>query len=141
MAQNIPAKVPKIIHFDAIGSATEGFLFSTQAANKLPFRVKRTFWLQGIPEKYTRGHHAHYTTQEVLISLQGSITVTTQSAAGEQIFTLNYPDAGLYIPALCWVTLNFSADALLLCLASTDYNEQDYIRDYEEFRRICLASG
>ncbi|GEO03920.1 hypothetical protein AAE02nite_15840 [Adhaeribacter aerolatus] len=140
MEQHIPAKVPKIIYFDAIGTAAEGFLFSTQTAGNLPFAVKRAFWLQHVPENYTRGHHAHYTTEEVLIPLQGSITVTTQSATGEQTFTLNHPNAGLYIPACCWVTLAFSADALLLCLASTDYNEADYIRDYEAFRRNCLAS-
>ena len=141
MEQNISAKIPRIIYFDAIGTASEGFLFSTQAAANLPFPVKRTFWLQRVPENYTRGHHAHYTTEEILIPLQGSITVTTQSAAGEQLFTLNRADAGLYIPAKCWVTLSFSAEALLLCLASTDYNEADYIRDFDAFRRICLASG
>ena len=141
MEHNISAKVPTIINFDAFGAAPEGYLFSTQAADKLPFTVKRIFWLQQVPETHTRGHHAHHTTEEVLVPLQGQLTVTTQGISGEHTYVLNRPDAGLYIPAGCWVTLSFSPDALLLCLASTDYDEADYIRDYDEFRRICLASG
>lgn len=140
MEQNISEKLPKIICFDQFGATSEGYLFSTQAAGNLPFLVKRVFWLQQVPENYSRGQHAHATTEELLVALRGTVTVTTQNAAGKQTFTLNQPATGLYIPALHWVTLSFSADALLLCLASTDFNESDYIRDYEEFRRICLAS-
>lgn len=141
MNQNNLAAGPGLLQFKGNGTAAEGFLFSTQAAAQLPFAVKRVFWLQQVPEDFTRGHHAHYTTQEVLVALRGSIRVSTQSQGGQHDFTLNNPQTGLYIPARCWVTLAFSPEALLLCLASTDYNPADYIRNYTEFQRICLASG
>jgi len=135
------AKVPKIFNFEAFGSAEEGFLISTQAARQLPFPVKRVFWLHQVPVGYTRGHHAHHTTEEVLIALQGSITVNTETHAGKQVFTLDYPVKALYLPAKCWVTFTFSPGALLLCLTSTDYDPADYIRDYDLFQSLVRQPG
>ncbi len=100
------AKLPKIFYFEAFGGAQEGFLVSTQAADNLPFPVKRVFWLHQVPTNHTRGHHAHHTTEEILIAGQGSLTVTTETRAGKEIFYLDSPDKALYLPAQCWVTLS-----------------------------------
>ncbi|MDB5264171.1 MAG: hypothetical protein JWQ14_3454 [Adhaeribacter sp.] len=134
------ANKPHLIHFTQTGSSEDGFLISTQLAEKLPFPVKRIFWLQQVPENKVRGHHAHHTTQEVLVVLQGQVAVTLESLAGECKFLLNQSDTGLFIPARTWVKLTFSDNAIALCLASTDFEEADYIRDYAQFRQICLAS-
>lgn len=133
---SVLAKVPKIFYFETLGSTEEGFLLSTQFANNLPFPVKRVFWLHQVPVNYTRGHHAHHTTEEVLICLQGRVTVTTETQFGQQVFILDKPEKALYLPPRCWVTLRFSADALLLCLTSTDFDPADYIREYEAFRNL-----
>jgi uncharacterized protein YjlB len=129
-------KAPYLFYYEAFGSTAEGYLITTQAAEKLPFAVKRVFWLHQVPADYIRGHHAHYTTEEVLIALQGSITITTETQAGKQTFILDSPKKALYLPALCWVTLTFSPDALLLCLASQNFAPADYIRDYTAFQKI-----
>jgi hypothetical protein len=135
------AKVPKIFNFEAFGGTEEGILISTQAAGQLPFPVKRIFWLHQVPVGHFRGHHAHHTTEEILITIQGSITVNTETYAGTQVFTLDSPIKALYLPAQCWVTYTFSPGALLLCLTSTDYDPADYIRDYNEFQSLIRQSG
>jgi len=135
------AKAPNLFYFEAFGGTEEGYLFSTQDAEKLPFAVKRIFWLHRVPANHIRGQHAHLTTEEVLVSLQGTNTVTTETQAGKQDFTLDSPEQALYLPALCWVTLTFSPGALLLCLASNNFDPADYIRDYEVFQKIIRPTN
>lgn len=124
---------PYLILFDQIGNPAEGFLATTQYAEKLPFPVKRVFWTHGIPFGVARGNHANQQTQEVLVAVNGSIEVKAEWADGQETFTLNSPASGLYIPALRWTTLRFSEGAIAVCLASTDFSEDDYIRDYASF--------
>lgn len=132
------ADSPYIISFEQTGSAAEGKLTSTQYADKLPFIVKRVFWIQGTPPEVVRGHHANKTTEEVLIALTGSIKVKAETSAGVAEFILSASDKGLYIPALCWTELTFAEGSIALCLASTDYDEQDYLRDYEKYKQLIL---
>ncbi|MBC5775315.1 FdtA/QdtA family cupin domain-containing protein [Pontibacter sp. KCTC 32443] len=130
------AESPYLISFEQVGSTAEGVLTSTQYADKLPFAVKRVFWIQGMPPEIVRGHHANKTTQEVLVALAGSIKVKAETSAGTSEFILSSADKGLYIPALCWTELTFSEETIALCLASTDYDEQDYLRDYEKYKQL-----
>lgn len=139
MAQDPSAKIPRILTFDTLGDAASGFLVSTQQAGRLPFAVKRVFWVQQVPAGVRRGLHAGKTMAEVLVALQGRVAVSTESAAGKQHFVLDRPDQGLYVPEKCWIELSFSADALLLCLASTDYDPADYVNDYTEFQQTYLV--
>lgn len=129
-------ETPYLIAFEQVGDAAEGMLTSTQFAHKLPFAVKRAFWINGTPPDRVRGHHANKTTEEVLIALNGTIKVKAETSAGVTKFSLNSPGQGLYIPAMCWTELTFSEGTIALCLASTDYDEQDYLRDYESFRKL-----
>jgi len=127
---------PELISLPQFGDSTTGFLVSTQKAGNLPFAIKRVFWVQQVPPTYRRGNHAGYKTEEILIALQGRVEVQTEQKARQQFFVLNQPNEGLYIPAKCWISLTFSADALLLVLASTDYDVQDIIPDYDKFRQL-----
>ena len=111
-------------------------LVSTQYADQLPFTVKRVFWIQGTPPEKVRGHHANKTTREVLIALTGSIKVKAETHAGINEFILSTSDKGLYIPAMCWTELTFTEGTIALCLASTDYDETDYLRDYEKYKQL-----
>lgn len=141
MEEDYSPKIPRILTFPSSGDAGTGFLTSTQQAGALPFPVKRVFWVQQVPENRKRGLHAGKTMAEVLVALQGRVEVMTESVAGRQHFVLDQARQGLYVPERCWIELSFSADALLLCLASTDYDAGDYISDYAEFKRICLPGA
>jgi len=132
-------KYPALLSLAAFGDLATGILVSTQKENKIPFAIKRVFWIQQVPPAFKRGNHAGHRTEEIIVALQGRVEVHTESKAGRQSFVLDRPDEGLYIPAKCWISLNFSANALLLCLASTDYDEKDYIYDYAEFQQICTS--
>jgi hypothetical protein len=127
---------PYLISFEQVGTTAEGLLTSTQFADKLPFALKRVFWIQGTPPAVTRGHHANKTTEEVLIALTGTIKVEAETSNGVSEFILSGSDKGLYIPALCWTKLTFTEGSIALCLASTDYDEQDYLRDYDKYKQL-----
>ncbi|GAA4464577.1 hypothetical protein GCM10023189_44060 [Nibrella saemangeumensis] len=126
---------PHLIPFRLIADAT-GTLISTQDENGLPFAVKRVFWVFAAEPGTERGGHAHRTTQELLVVLQGRVRVETETRQGERTFQLAAPNHGLFIPPLCWITVHPSSDAILCCLTSNVFDEADYIRNYSEFREL-----
>ena len=129
---------PYLLSFAHLPDAT-GTLVSTQDAQGLPFAVQRVFWVYGGPEGSERGGHAHRTTQEVLVALQGSVQVETETAQGRQVFELSSPTQGLFIPPYCWIKVRPSKGAVLCCMTSTHYEEADYLREYAEFKRLLEA--
>src|SRR5688572_28905185 len=136
MKQYLPGPEPYIIQFEKIGGAAGGFLVTSQRAGNLPFAMKRVFWVYQTPENVQRGGHANKATEEIMVAVQGSVTVQTESWSGQiQTFELKDPTVGLYIPTYCWLTISFSPDAVLVCLTSTDFDEADYIQDLDEFRK------
>jgi dTDP-4-dehydrorhamnose 3,5-epimerase-like enzyme len=127
-------QAPFIIDFPAIGESSIGFISIAQNQKHIPFEVKRTFWTYFTPESVTRGFHAHLQTQMVLVALAGRIVVNTEMPDGiKSVFVLEHPTKGLYMPPLCWHTMQYSHTAIQLVLASTEYLATDYIRDYETF--------
>lgn len=100
----------------------------------LPFEFKRVYYLFDVPSTAFRGGHAHIEQQEVLIALSGSFEVTVNDGAEIKRYLLNKPNAGLLIPTGIWRELeNFSSGAVCLVLASDDFLEEDYIRDFDKF--------
>ncbi|PWA08450.1 sugar 3,4-ketoisomerase [Flavobacterium laiguense] len=100
----------------------------------LPFEFKRVYYLFDVPSTAFRGGHAHINQQEVLIALSGSFEVTVNDGIEENRYLLNKPNVGLLIPTGIWRELeNFSSGAVCLVLASDDFSEEDYIRDFDEF--------
>lgn len=126
---------PQIIDFPKNGSSEIGYLAIVEGEITMPFSIKRLFWSYYTPDSITRGRHAHYETEMILVAVSGRIMVNTQ-IKGEQakVFVLDNPNQGLYIPKLCWHTMQYSHNAVQLVLASTLYNEADYIRDYDKFK-------
>jgi dTDP-4-dehydrorhamnose 3,5-epimerase-like enzyme len=101
----------------------------------LPFEIKRVYYLYDVPSDSTRGGHAHKELQQFLIALSGSFDVVLDDGNSKRVITLNRPNKGLLIPNGIWRELeNFSAGSVCLSLVSDIYKEDDYIRDYEEFR-------
>ncbi|MBG6061091.1 dTDP-4-dehydrorhamnose 3,5-epimerase-like enzyme [Flavobacterium sp. CG_9.1] len=112
---------------------TRGNLAFIQEA-VLPFEFKRVYYLFDVPSNAFRGGHSHIVQQEVLIALSGSFEVVLNDGVEKKSFLLNKPNVGLHIPTGIWRELqNFSSGAVCLVLASDVYDEEDYIRDFNEF--------
>jgi dTDP-4-dehydrorhamnose 3,5-epimerase-like enzyme len=129
---------PYLLHFTEIGAEAIGHIASTQLARNIPFAIKRVFWTYGTPAGVLRGQHANKATEEVLIAVTGSIRVETDNGRDRETFVLDDPTTGLYLPAMCWTDLHFAPNTVAICLTSTDFDEADYIRDYETFRRMAI---
>jgi len=131
---------PYLIEFPAIGRGEIGYIGVAESKG-LPFDVKRVFWTYYTPQDITRGRHAHYETQMILLAVSGKITIRTEMLNGEkEIFILDKPNQGLYMPPLCWHTMEYSHTATQMVLASTPYQEEDYIRSYEDFKNTSLQN-
>lgn len=128
---------PQIINFKRIGATTEGYISIAEVEQLVPFEIKRVFWTYFTPEEVVRGRHAHYETEMILVAVSGRIIVNTEMPDGKlNVFVLDKPDMGLFIPKLCWHTMQYSHNAIQIVLSSSIYNENDYIRSYFEFKHI-----
>ena len=127
---------PKLIQLPKFGNSSLGYI-SLSENESLPFDVKRIYWTYFTPEDVERGGHCHIELQQILIALAGTITITTEiQGAIKQTFVLDKPDMGLLIPRLCWREMKYTHNAVQMCIASIPYDESDYIRDYNEFKKI-----
>jgi acetyltransferase-like isoleucine patch superfamily enzyme len=109
---------------------------------ELPFVPRRLFTVFGVPSADVRGAHAHRTCEQLLVCVQGSVRAVVDDGRDLQEFVLDRPDRGLYVAPMLWGTqYRYSADALLLVLASHAYDAGDYIRDYDEFLRAVRPDG
>lgn len=123
----------KIIDFPKIQDP-RGNLSFIEGGNHIPFSIQRSYWIYDVPGGQLRGGHAYHTLQECIIALSGSFDVVIDTGNGKEIISLNRSYYGLYVPPLVWRSLeNFSTNSLCLILASEGYNEEDYIRNYDNF--------
>ena len=128
---------PHLIDFQRIGEPSIGYISIAYFDEFVPFDIKRLFWTYFTPESIVRGRHAHHKTEQVLVAVAGRIIVTTEDAQGRiNSFVLEKPHQGVYIPPNVWHTMQYSHTAVQLVMASTLYNEKDYIRDIDQFRKI-----
>lgn len=128
---------PYWIEFTKLGESSLGYISVAESAGLIPFEIKRVFWTYFTPESIVRGRHAHLNTEQILIAVAGRIVVTTELSNGEiQTFVLDSPNVGVYIPPNAWHTMQYSHNAVQMVLASTKYNEEDYIRSFELFKQI-----
>lgn len=105
--------------------------------NVIPFETKRVYYLYDVPSSANRGGHSHKEQLEFLIALSGSFDVVLNNGKEVKKVTLNKPNKGLLISTNIWRELeNFSSGSVCLVLASDVFNEDDYIRDYDEFLKI-----
>jgi dTDP-4-dehydrorhamnose 3,5-epimerase-like enzyme len=103
--------------------------------NTIPFASKRVYYLYDVPSGSKRGGHAHKNQKAFLIALSGSFDVVLKDGKSSQIVTLNKPNLGLLIVEGIWRELqNFSSGAVCLVLASDEFDEEDYIREYKNFK-------
>ncbi|MFC1775859.1 WxcM-like domain-containing protein [Pseudomonadota bacterium] len=141
--QSLPADVGRLAKSSVEGvslkklkfvSDLRGDLSVTDIEKEIPFNVKRIFWVYNVPSERVRGSHVHRQLHEFLICMKGSVSVVVDDGNSREELVLNDPSVGLHLPPRVWRTLyKYSADAVLLVLASHEYDPTDYIRDYEEF--------
>ena len=126
---NQPILVEIPVHTTQLGS-----LGVIEKSNPFPFEVKRIYFLYDVPSKAIRGSHAHKELNQLIVALSGSFTVNLDDGDNELSFQLSSPSEGLLIPPGFWRTLtNFSSGSAALVLASHEYDEADYIREYSDF--------
>jgi mannose-6-phosphate isomerase-like protein (cupin superfamily) len=105
----------------------------------LPFNVKRVFYIYDIPGGKDRGAHAHKECHQFLIAVSGSFEVEVDDGKTKRTFNLNRPDMGLHVPPYIWASeKNFSSGCVCLVLTSHKYDENDYIRSYEDYMNSRL---
>lgn len=131
---------PYIIELNKIGKSEIGYISFLQGnSDEIPFEIKRVFWTYFTPESVIRGGHAHKSTIQAIVAVSGNITFEIQNQKEyKETFVLDSPNKLLVIPTLYWSDIKFSHNAVLLCLASEDYDELEYIRDYNEFKSLAL---
>ena len=111
-----------------------GNLTVAQSMDHIPFNVSRVYWVYDVPAGESRGGHAHKQCREFIVAASGSFTVTLDDGYTQTSYHLNHPWQGLYVETGVWRTLNdCSSGAVCLVLASDPFEEDDYIRDYNDF--------
>ncbi len=135
-ATTFKVKGVKLIELPLIVDLRGGLSFGEYATH-LPFNPKRYFVIFDVPTIEVRGEHAHKTLQQFLVCLKGSCAVVVDDGTNREEIVLNKPNIGLHIPAMVWgIQYKYSADAVLLVLASDVYQAEDYIRDYDEYLKL-----
>lgn len=121
--------LPKI--FDIRGNLTVA-----ESLHHVPFNIKRVYWTYDITAGESRGGHAHKECREFIIAVSGSFSVTLDNGHEKETFHLNHPWQGLLVETGIWRTLeDFSSGSVCLVLASEEFLEADYIREYDDFVR------
>lgn len=113
---------------------SRGQLVSLEEYNDIPFEIKRVYYMYDTVPDQVRGNHAHKSLEQILICIHGSCKVRLDNGHEKKTVFLEKPYEGLYVPNNMWREMfDFSPDAVLMCLASEVYQEDDYVRDYDEF--------
>ena len=129
--------IPQLIDLKSIGSPDLGYLTVAEFPANIPFPIKRTYWTYFTPHNVERGNHGHKELEQIIVAVNGIIEFELESTVGDKYkFTLDNPQKGLYIPKRYWRVLHFSHSAVMLCMASLEYNPDDYIRNYEDFKKF-----
>lgn len=122
-----------LLHLKQIGDRN-GHITTVNNNVELSFAVKRIFYLYDIPGGESRGAHAHKECHQFLVAASGSFEVLLDDGLTKRQVLINRPDLGLHIPPGIWASeINFSSGSICLVLASHEYNENDYLREYEDY--------
>ena len=128
---------PYIIELEKIGNPSLGYITVAEYQKNIPFEIKRVYWTYFTPNEVLRGGHAHKKLNQVIFAVSGIITFTTEDLQGnKETFVLDTPNKGLFLPEKYCRDIQFSHNSVLICLASEVYTSEDYIRDYNEFKKL-----
>ena len=126
----------KLFDMEVFGDE-RGKLVSLEGNKNIPFDIKRVYYIYDTLPEQARGQHAHQELEQVIIAIDGACQFVLDDGETRETVWLNRPDIGLYIGKNMWREMrHFSYGCKLMILASTYYDEKEYIRDYEEFKRL-----
>lgn len=129
-----------ILQFADLGDE-RGKLVVIEGGQVIPFDIKRVFYIYDSDSTVVRGQHANKVSEFVLINVAGKSKVRISDGKDECVVELNKPMMGVYLPKMIWKDMyDFSTDSVLLVLASTHYDDKEYIRDYDEYMSIMKES-
>lgn len=130
---------PELISLQARGDS-RGSLVAIEDHKNVPFDIKRVYYVYGTEEGVSRGFHAHRELRQMVIPLSGSCDFLLDDGKTVVTVALKDPTVGLMVEKMVWHEMhNFSNDCILLVLASAHYDEADYIRNYDEFKKLIGA--
>lgn len=125
---------PHLIELPRIYDARGSLSFVENGDGRIPFDIKRVFWVYDVPAGAVRGSHANKVSEQLIIAVSGCFDVTLFDGHNTEVFTLKRPYQGLYVPPGYWRTLdNFVTGSVCMILTSTLYDPDDYERDYDTF--------
>ena len=125
----------KWLKFPSLGDS-RGSLVALESSEIVPFNIKRVYYLFDTKDNVTRGNHAHKKLKQVMLCIKRSCMVSLDNGFSRECVNLNSPINGILVEGLIWREMsNFSKDCILLVIASENYDESDYIRDYNEFKK------
>ena len=123
----------KVLEFKDFGDE-RGNLVVIEGNTQIPFEIKRVFYIYGSDEKVVRGQYANKKTEFVFINVRGTSKIRINDGHEEKIIELNRPKMGLYLSPMLWKEMyDFSSDSVLIVLANTHYDDNEYIRNYDEY--------
>jgi len=136
----LPGQQMKGVAFVNLTKASDlrGDLLAVELAQHVPFSVRRMFYIMNVPSYHVRGEHAHKECHQLLVCLQGAVTVSADNGSERQEWVLDRPEMGLHILPMTWATqYRYTDDAVLAVFASHSYDPTDYIRNYEEYLHLA----
>ena len=129
----------KIVHIKTIPTVGAGELSFFEATHDVPFEFKRMYYISKVPEGTRRGFHAHKKLKQLLFCPYGRIQLILENKHGREEIELSDPSIGVVIEEPTWREMLWLQKDSVLCVAASDYYEvEDYIRDYEEFKK-CIG--
>lgn len=119
-----------------------GSLTVVENQKDIPFNIARVFWIYGVPEKSIRGGHGHRRNKQLHVCLSGSVTYVMDNGHTKEKFTLNTPNQGLYNAEMIWHSLeDFAPNTIIQVFNSVEYDDKEYIKDYEEFLKLAKENN
>lgn len=139
-SQPLGAGSARLVRLHAVQEA-RGLLTVGEAARHVPFDVRRFFVISAVPDENMRGEHAHRKLHQFLVCLTGRVTAEVDDGRSRAAVVLDTPRVGLYMPPMTWgAQHHYSSDAVLLVLASHEYDAADYVREYPRFLELAGAA-
>ena len=132
----------KLLDLPKISDPRANLTFIEGGGRHIPFDIKRVYYLYDVPGGSERGGHAHKALSQLIIAMSGSFDVVLDDGHEKRRFHLNRSYTGLFVCPMIWRELdNFSSGSVCMVLASNLYDEDDYYRDYGDFKRALPAPG
>lgn len=126
----------KVVDFIVKGDE-RGSLVAIEKGNNAPFEIKRVYYIFGTKRDAIRGQHAHKDLEQLIVCISGSCDFTLDNGKSRELIHLNTPDKGIYVKNIWCEFTNFSDDCVVMVIASEKYDEEDYIRDYDEYLKVA----